>query len=95
MEVEGEKGLKDLITNHFSGLFTPMAGINMQWVLNAVTPKVTQQMNEFLCSEYTIKEVEKALNDMGDLEAPGADGMPAIFYKRLGNGERGCDTRST
>jgi hypothetical protein len=81
--VEGDEGLKALITNYFSSLFTPMAGANVQRVLECVTPRVTQQMNDFLSTEYTEEEVKKALDDMGDLKAPGADGMPAIFYKKF------------
>jgi hypothetical protein len=81
--VEGEEGLKALVTNYFSSLFTPIAGVDLNHVLNSVSTRVTEQMNEFLTSEYTEVEVKKALDDMGDLKAPGADGMPAIFYKRF------------
>jgi hypothetical protein len=81
--VEGEEGLKALITNTFSSLFTPMAGADVQRVLEAVSPRVTPQMNECLQAEYTEEEVKRALDDMGDLKAPGADGMPAIFYKKF------------
>jgi hypothetical protein len=77
--VEGQEGLKALVTNYFSSLFTPMAGVDVQRALEAVSPRVTSQMNEFLMKEYTEVEVKKALDDMGDLKAPSADGMPAIF----------------
>jgi hypothetical protein len=40
-------------------------------------------MNEFLLAEYTEKEIKRALDDIGDLKAPGADGMPAICYKKF------------
>jgi hypothetical protein len=60
-----------------------MAGADVQRVLEAVTPRVTSQMNEFLLAEYTEKEIKRALDDIGDLKAPGADGMPAIFYKKF------------
>lgn len=83
MEVTGEEGLKNLITNHFFGLFTPMAGNDMERVLGAVQPCVTSQMNQMLQEEYTVEEIKRALDDMGDLKAPGADGMPAIFYKKI------------
>lgn len=81
--MKGEDGLKALITNHFSNLFTPMAGLDLDQALQAVEPKVTSQMNELLSKEYTAEEVKRALDEMGDLKAPGADGMPAIFYKRF------------
>jgi hypothetical protein len=60
-----------------------MAGVNVQRVLECVTPRVTPAMNEFLASDFTKVEVKKALDDMGDLKAPGANGMPAIFYKKF------------
>jgi hypothetical protein len=37
-------------------------------------------MNGILTAEYMEEEIERDLDDMGDLKAPGADGMPAIFY---------------
>jgi hypothetical protein len=40
-------------------------------------------MNECLQAEYIEEEVKRALDDMGDLKAPGEDGMPAIFYKKF------------
>ena len=83
VEVEGEEGLKALITNHFSSLFTPMEGSQMEQVLHCVTPRVTPQMNTFLQKEYMAQEIKSALDDMGDLKALGADGMPAVFYKRF------------
>lgn len=38
-------------------------------------------MNEFLMAEFTRGEVKQTLDNIGDLKAPGADDMPAIFYK--------------
>jgi hypothetical protein len=40
-------------------------------------------MNGILTAEYTEKEIKKVLDDMGDLKASGADGMPVIFFKNL------------
>lgn len=79
----GEEGLKTLIANYFFGLFTPMAGANLSQVLDTVTPRVSPQMNDVLCGEFSAAEIKKALDEMGDLKAPGADGMPAIFYNKF------------
>jgi hypothetical protein len=43
-------------------------------------------MNEFLISEYTEEEITKALDDMGDLKAPGL--MECQPYFISGFGER-------
>jgi hypothetical protein len=40
-------------------------------------------MNEHFLKEFTCEEIKKALNSIGDLKAPGPDGMPAIFYKNF------------
>jgi hypothetical protein len=80
--VEGEENLQALVTNYFSGLFTPMAGTNPAQVLPHIQPRVTDQMNEHLMAEFTREEIKEALDSIGDLKAPGVDGMPAISYKK-------------
>ena len=39
-------------------------------------------MNNAHLAPYTDEDVQKALFDIGDLKAPGPDGLHAIFYKR-------------
>jgi hypothetical protein len=39
-------------------------------------------MNEFLIADFTEEDVTAALNGIGDIRAPGPDGMPAIFFKK-------------
>ncbi|KAK1695609.1 hypothetical protein QYE76_012306 [Lolium multiflorum] len=58
------------------------SGTNMDNVLEHIQPRVTEQMNEMLSAEYTREEIKDALESIGDLKAPGPDGMPAVFYKR-------------
>jgi hypothetical protein len=82
--VEG-KHLKMFITNQYQNLFSSQAGDHVQVnaVLNCVRRRVTQDMNEMLLAPFTGEEVRVALESIGDLKAPGTDGMPAIFYKRF------------
>jgi len=40
-------------------------------------------MNDFLMRPFTAEEVQAALDAIGDLKAPGPDGMPALFYKQF------------
>jgi hypothetical protein len=40
-------------------------------------------MNESLLTLFTSEEVFVALESIGDLKAPGTDGMPSIFYKKI------------
>ena len=84
--VEGEEEKKAFITNHFMQLFT--AGIadveaQKQQVLEAVEPRVTDAMNDHLTAEFSEDEIKRALDSIGDLKAPGPDGMPSIFFKKF------------
>lgn len=54
-----------------------------QQLLDAVQPSVTELMNEHLMKEFTEEEVKQAVDSIGDLKAPGPDGMPAVFYKQF------------
>lgn len=80
--VEGEEGVKALVTNYYSSLFTPVTGFPFGDIINIINPKVTPQMNDFLMADFNAEEVKQALDGIGDLKAPGADGLPAIFYKK-------------
>jgi exonuclease III len=81
--VEEEEAMKEVATNYFSNLFTSSPGGRMNELLNHVDATVTEPMNEMLCKEFNSREVIDALDSIGDLKAPGPDGMHAIFYKRF------------
>ena len=51
-------------------------------VLEKVQPKVTYQMNTFLMAPYMAEDVKKAVFSIGDLKAPGPNGLHAIFFKK-------------
>lgn len=55
----------------------------MEEVLSCVDPRVTREMNEGLVAPFSGDEIWQALESIGDLKAPGADGMPSIFYKKF------------
>ena len=40
-------------------------------------------MNVELMKPYTREEVKRAMYNIGDLKAPGPDGLHAVFYKRF------------
>jgi hypothetical protein len=81
--VEGDEALKRLITNYYTSMFTPIPGIDVRHALSHIPSRITPQMNELLTAEFTREEIKEALDGMGDLKAPGADVMPAIFYKKI------------
>jgi hypothetical protein len=69
------------ISNHFSQLFISSSNQNPQRLLDCVESKVTHDMNSALLQEFWREEVYAALKSIGNLKAPGPDGMPALFYK--------------
>jgi gas vesicle protein len=83
--VSDKEQLKNHIADYFYNLFSSSAGQNIEEILQVVPTKVNSGMNEILCAEYTKEEIKDALDNIGDLKAPGPDGMPSIFYKRFWN----------
>jgi hypothetical protein len=81
--VEGNDNLKPLILEYFQSLFNTDAGIIDDGLLSTVKPVVMVQMNTLLVAPYTKEEVKKALFQIGDMKAPGPDGLQAIFFKRF------------
>jgi hypothetical protein len=81
--VKGEEGLQALVSNYFINLFSPMAGTNMEHILDHIIPGITKQVYQMLSAEYRSGEVKAAPDSIGDLKALGPEGMPAIFYKKF------------
>lgn len=54
-----------------------------QAVLNAVQCRVSATINNSLVKEFTREEIKVALDSIGDMKAPGPDGMPSAFYKNF------------
>jgi len=80
--VEQRTEMRNLITNEYKNLFASHAGNNMDDLLQHVHPKVSADMNRSLLSAFTEEEVKQGVDAIGDLKAPGADGMPSQFYKK-------------
>ena len=76
-------GIHELVTNYYKSLFQSHAGDRYNELLEQVPSKVTPDMNLSLNMEYSDHEIKQALDSMGDLKAPGADGMPTLFYKQF------------
>lgn len=54
----------------------------MPELIDKVNPCVTANMHTILGAEFTREEIKAALDHIGDLKAPGPDGMPSIVFKR-------------
>jgi len=80
--VEQERDILSLVSNYYNNLFTSNAGNRFDELLQNVHMKVSQAMNEMLLKPFSEEEVKAGLDAIGDLKAPGADGMTSLFYKR-------------
>ncbi|KAJ1266325.1 hypothetical protein BS78_08G142200 [Paspalum vaginatum] len=79
--VEGTN-LKEFIADHYKNLFQSNTSAQAEEVLSCVSPRITGEMNAMLMKTFT-EEVWNALQAIGDLKAPGPDGIPSIFYKKF------------
>jgi hypothetical protein len=80
--VEGNDNLNPVILNYFANLFSTENNIVHPEFLERISPKVTQQMNEDLIAPFTGEDVKKAAFSIGDLKAPGPDGLHVLFYNK-------------
>lgn len=81
--VVNQDGMCSLVTDYYRTLFTSQQGTRCDELLQQVPTKVTDAMNMELMKPYSDEEIKNALFSMGDLKAPGLDGMPALFYKNF------------
>jgi hypothetical protein len=81
--VEGTEALKPFILEYFSNLFSSEVHMTDPAVLEKIVSKVDQDMNDKLLAPFSYEDVKKAIFSIGDLKAPGLDGLHAIFYKKF------------
>jgi hypothetical protein len=78
-----EEGISSHIPDFYKKLFTATTGSRMDELLQQVSGRVTEEMNNTLLQPFTAEEVKSGLDAIGDLKAPGSDGMTSLFYKRF------------
>lgn len=75
-----EEKIASVITQYYSELFTSGTFEGEHIVEKALTPCVTQEMNEKLIKEPSPEEVKEALLAIHADKAPGPDGFSASFF---------------
>jgi hypothetical protein len=78
--VDDQGQLLNMAADYFQHLFTAEVQVPDQELIDKVQPCVSNEMNEKLLSPFSREEVKKALFNIGDLKAPGPDGLHAVFY---------------
>ncbi|KAA3483060.1 reverse transcriptase [Gossypium australe] len=92
-QIRGLRGLDDQLATtkeelgkiaieFFQGLFTTKGTGNPERILLGVKRSIMDNMNQFLMTEYSLKETHMPLKDMVPIKAPGVDGLPALFFQR-------------
>jgi hypothetical protein len=79
---ESQEQVGEAFVQYFTKLFTAATSKNMEPIIDAIEQRVTPSMNERLLREFTMEEVELALNQMSPLKASGPDGFSGDFYQK-------------
>ena len=74
--------IENMSTEYFSNIFTADQSLDPECVVRLFQQKVTEEMNDSLCAEFSEEEISHAMFQVGPLKAPGPDGFPARFYQR-------------
>ena len=72
-----------MLVSYFQGLYTSAEGPMSEEATNSIQKVISANMNHQLSSDFTVWEVQKAINEMAPLKAPGPDGMPPLFYQHF------------
>ena len=81
--MESLEEVVQVASNYFDNLFQASVGDQMEDCLDAVESRVTDDMREFLSTQFTAEEVQVALFQMRPTKAPGPNGMNALFYQKF------------
>ena len=80
---EDMRKVEEIVVNYYSNLFSSSNPSELTELIEAVEPKVSQDMNNMLTRDFKGAEVKAALNQMYLLKAPSPDDMLPVFFQHF------------
>ena len=77
-----EEGVAGILISYYQQLFSSSNPISIEDAMVDIPNSVDAEMSQFLIAEYTRAEVERAMNQMEPLKAPGPDELPPLFFQK-------------
>jgi type III secretory pathway component EscR len=74
--------MEELTHTFFQGLYTRDDDIDPSIITDTLQQLVDDDMNNILCADFTVKEINDALFQIGPLKAPGPDGFPVRLLQQ-------------
>ena len=65
----------------FKALYARDDNVDPELIIPSLQERVTTEMNDKLCMEFSEEEIGNAIFQIGPLKAPGPDGFPARFFQ--------------
>ena len=92
---EGLDEIEHVATQYFSTIFTSSQPGEMKELLNAISPLVTDAMNQLLARDFQASKVAQALQLMHPHTALRQDRLPPLFYQKFWSFTGTCVTQAT
>ena len=73
--------MASVASEFFKSLYTKDENVESDQLLSSLDERVSREMNDMLCKEFSDEEIGDALFQISLLKAPGPDGFPARFFQ--------------
>lgn len=80
--VEGQKKVNEAAINYFKDIYSSSSIQHLRECFAPIPKLVTDRLNHKLCAQVSMVEIKEAVFSLGDLKAPGIDGLNGLFYQQ-------------